>query len=172
MTDSRDSEQIIWLIGMMGSGKSTAGAALSERLGIPLVDTDDLVEQACGSTIPELWEREGEPGFRAREHDAVAEASRGSQVVATGGGVVMNDENIVIMRETGVVVFLDVTVPTLTTRVGLGGYRPLLTGGPDLELERIWAEREERYRNAAHHVVDGEGTPEEIADRVVKACGI
>lgn len=157
---------------MMGSGKSTVGGLLAERLDVPLIDTDELVEVDCGSTIPELWEREGEEGFRTREHRAIQTAAQGRNVVATGGGVVTDQRNVELMRESGQVVFLKVAVPELTTRVGVGGYRPLLAGGTEQELHRIWKEREVKYRAAAHHVVDGEGDPEEVADRVAQACDI
>ncbi len=172
VAESPTSDLIIWLIGMMGAGKTTVGRILGERLGIPLIDTDDLVERDCGSTIPELWEREGEGGFREREHEAVKDAATGSHIVATGGGVVMDDRNVAEMRRSGQVVFIEVQVPSLSTRVGHGYYRPLLAGGDDLELDRIWADREDRYRRAAHHVVDGEGSPEVVADRVEAVCAI
>lgn len=145
---------------------------MAERLGVPLLDTDELVEEDCGSSIPELWEREGEEGFRSREQSAIREAARSRHVVATGGGVVTDPSNVELMRESGQVVFLKVGVPELTTRVGVGGYRPLLAGGTERQLHRIWKEREKSYSAAAHHVVDGEGEPEEVADRVAEACGI
>lgn len=145
---------------------------MAERLGLSLIDIDALVEEDCGSSIPELWEREGEEGFRSREQKAIREAARGHHVVATGGGAVTDPSNVELMRGSGLVVFLKVGVPELTTRVGVGAYRPLLAGGTERQLHRIWKEREKSYRAAAHHVVDGEGEPEEVADRVAEACGI
>ena len=152
-----DGEQggTIWLVGMMGSGKTTVGRRLAEALGIEFHDTDAAVEEAAGCSIPELWERRGEDEFRRLEHEAVARVAGRRAVVATGGGVVLREDNVAEMRRTGQVVWLDAPSEVLAQRVGSGAGRPLLTGD-DVpgRIEDMLADRAERYRAAAHRVLD------------------
>ena len=97
----------VLLIGMMGCGKSTVGRLLAERMRLPLIDLDEEIARAAGKTIPEIFEQEGEAGFRARETAALERAlAREAGVIATGGGIVMRAENIRMMREKGFVVWL------------------------------------------------------------------
>ena len=97
----------VLLIGMMGCGKSTVGRLLAERMHLPLIDLDEEIARAAGKTIPEIFAQEGEAGFRARETAALERAlARGDGVIATGGGIVTRAENIRMMREKGVVVWL------------------------------------------------------------------
>ncbi|MGI8575670.1 MAG: shikimate kinase, partial [Egibacteraceae bacterium] len=97
------------LVGMMGSGKTAVGRLLAERLERAFVDLDEEIASAAGCPVVELFEREGENGFRAREAEAVAAvAARTGQVVATGGGVVLDPANIAALRASGAVVWLDV----------------------------------------------------------------
>lgn len=97
------------LIGMMCSGKSSAGRELAKRLDAALIDTDDEIESAAGMAIPEIWEREGESGFRLREVTAllaVREVGANGVVVATGGGILMAEHSASLVREIGRVVYL------------------------------------------------------------------
>ena len=89
----------VWLIGMMGSGKSTVGRLVADRLGRPFYDTDELIEQAGDASIPEIFAEEGESGFRERERWTVEDvASRPPGIVATGGGIILDPANIKTMR--------------------------------------------------------------------------
>ena len=104
----RLSGRSLYLVGMMGSGKTSTGRPLAERLGYGFVDADAVVEQAAGCTIPDIFENEGEPGFRALESQVLnAISQRHSLVVATGGGVVTRPENWGLLHS-GIVVWLDV----------------------------------------------------------------
>src|SRR5215510_3732526 len=95
------------LIGFMGSGKSAVGRALAERIGYRLFDTDAMVEQHAGRTIAEIWDVEGEDGFRSREHEAVLHACAGTgRVIACGGGAVLNIRNYGVLKGAGTVVYL------------------------------------------------------------------
>ena len=158
---------IVYLVGMPGSGKSTVGAELAGRLGVPFIDLDVEIEGADGRGITEIFAAEGEAGFRAREARALQAASaHDPAVIACGGGVVLEPANRITLRNTGTCVFLDVPLEVLETRVSPDADRPLIRSKGD--LERLLGEREPLYREFAAHVVDGSGDPGEVADAVVE----
>lgn len=162
----------IVLIGMMGAGKTVVGRLIAGRLARRFVDTDALVESEAGRLIAELFEAEGERGFRRREAAAVrrAAALRG-QVLAVGGGAVVDPDNVTHLRATGDLVLLDADPAVLADRVGAGEDRPLLGGhhaDHAARLADLRAERDHAYRTARAHVVDTTGrSPEEVADAVL-----
>jgi shikimate kinase len=158
---------IVYLVGMPGSGKSTVGAELAGRLGVPFVDLDVEIERRAGRSITEIFEAEGEAGFRALEAKELLDAStHDPAVIACGGGVVLEPANRITLRNTGTCVFLDVPLDVLTSRVRPDADRPLIRAAGD--LERILTEREHLYREFAAHVVDGAGDPSEVADAIVE----
>ena len=119
----------VWLIGMMGSGKTTVGRLLAQRAERPFYDTDELVSLAEDASIPEIFAKEGESGFRAREASIVEDvASREPGIVATGGGVVVDPTNVATMQRSGIVVYLAADVDDLRRRLGADDDRPLLAG--------------------------------------------
>lgn len=160
----------IWLIGMMGSGKTTVAPLVASRLGWGVLDTDDEISAASGCPIPELLRRDP-AAFRAAEGAVVAAAAAAPEdlVVACGGGVVLALASVEVMRATGMVVLLDAPVAVLAGRVGTGDGRPLLDGEGAAGLEAILEDRIERYRGAAHAVVPAGGAAEEVAEAVVAA---
>ena len=159
----------VWLIGMMGSGKSTVGKMLSEHRGVGHVDIDTLVENESGLTISELFDTRGESSFREKESAAVSSiTSRDDVIVSTGGGVVLDPSNVAHMRATGVVVLLNASVPSLQARVGGGTDRPLLRGSGD-RLKSMWDERAPIYEAAAHYVVDADQDAVDVVG-VVAGC--
>jgi len=153
----------IVLIGFMGAGKTAVGRALSERLGMQLFDTDRMVEESAGRRIAELWDLEGEEGFRAREHDAVLQACASSgHVIACGGGAVLEIRNYGILKGAGTVVYLRAPATVLRERVGIALDRPLLR--EEGAFDKLLAERQPAYESAADVIVDTDGrTPEEVA---------
>lgn len=162
---------MLWLVGLMGAGKSTVGPLVAERLGLPFVDTDDLVERRSGRRIPDLF-TDGGDAFRALECDAIAEVAAGATaVVATGGGAVLDEANRIVMRRTGIVVWLRASAATLAARVGDGGGRPLLSGrDPLAHLGALAADRREAYEAAAHEIIDVDGRDvQEVTEEVVTA---
>lgn len=157
----------LWLIGMMGAGKSVAGKALAARLDIEFVDTDVLVVETAGSSLPVIWETLGEEYFRRLERDAVEQAADLPRaVVATGGGVVLHEPSVTMMRRTGTVVWLDATPDTLALRIGILEGRPLLASSDRRgRLAQLADARRPLYEAAAHRRVDTEGrTVSEVVD--------
>ncbi len=159
----------LWLIGMMGAGKSASGRRVAEKLGLTFVDLDDDVEASAGMSVPEIFSEKGENTFRALEHAAVAARAGSACVVACGGGVVLDEGNRSAMRESGMVVWLDAPDEVLASRVGSGAGRPLLGGDPIRRLEEVSAGRRHLYEETAHIRVDATGTIEQVAAGVEAA---
>jgi shikimate kinase len=165
----------IVLVGIMAVGKSTVGRLLADRLQRPFVDTDELVARRAGSSIAELFARFGERRFRALEAEQIrhAAALRG-QVLAVGGGALLDPGNVTQLRGTGDLVMLDADPTELAARVAAedeGVSRPLLAGARDPEevLAELRLRRDATYVAAASHVIDTTGrTPEEVAERVLE----
>jgi len=160
------------LVGLMGAGKTTVGEECARRLGRPFVDTDDLVVAAAGRSVAELWEVEGEAGFRAREQAAIADvcASPTPLVVACGGGAVLDPENRRVLRAAGCVVWLDAPADELAGRLVCDGTRPLLAGADRAAtLTRLGRQRADAYAAVAHARVDtGQRSVAEVAGTVLE----
>ena len=160
----------IYLIGMMGSGKTSTGRPLAERLGYGFVDADAVIEQAAGCSIAEMFQRDGEPEFRALEKQVLNSISqRHSLVVATGGGVVTQRENWGVLHS-GIVIWLDVAQEQLLKRLQADTtVRPLLqTVDPEAALNELLAERKALYAEADLTVVINDEPPEAVADGIVQ----
>ena len=160
----------LYLIGMMGCGKSSTGRPLAERLGYGFVDADAVIEQAAGCSIPEIFERDGEAGFRALESQVLnAIGQRHSLVVATGGGVVTQQENWGLLHS-GIVVWLDVVPEQLMQRLRADStVRPLLqTDDPDAALNALLNRRRPLYAEADLTVVIDQETPDAVADGILQ----
>jgi shikimate kinase len=158
---------IVYLVGMPGSGKSTVGRELAGRYGTPFIDLDARIESGAGQDVSAIFAERGEGAFRALEARALLEASaEDPAVVACGGGVVLEPANRIVLRNTGIAVFLDVPLDQLRERVTPGADRPLIR--EDGDLERLLSEREPLYREFAAHVVDASGPPGEVADAIVE----
>lgn len=161
----------IFLVGPMGSGKSTVARAVADRLGWPWLDLDSEVQARAGRAIPEIFAEEGERGFRDREERALEEvaARPTALVVATGGGVVLRQINRERMREVGRMVYLRADVDTLLERTQGDGNRPLLqVADPRAKLLALQAERDPLYREADRTEDTAGLSPEAIADRLAE----
>lgn len=156
------------LIGFMGSGKSSVGRELARRFGAPFVDVDERIESAAGSSIRDLFAREGEPAFREREKAALREAlSVKGCVIATGGGAFSDEENRALLRSYAPVVYLEAAVGTLLARLAGDLGRPLLRGGDREEVVReLLSRRIPGYRTADLTVRTDGRTVEEVAGQV------
>ena len=160
----------LYLVGMMGSGKSSTGRPLAEKLGYGFVDSDSVIEQLAGCSIPEIFQRDGEAGFRALETQVLSAISeRHSLVVATGGGVVTRSENWGVMHQ-GIVIWLDVEREQLLKRLEADSTpRPLLQeADPAQALDRILNARRPQYSEADLTVVIAEETPDVVADGILQ----
>lgn len=162
------------LVGLMGAGKTSVGEVCAQRLERPFVDTDELIETLTGASVPELFATIGEAGFRDRERDAIADAcaAPAAQVIACGGGAVLDAENRRRLRETGFVVWLRGAPEVLAARVQRDTpVRPLLASqGAAPTLERLAVTRSAAYEAAAHTAVDTDDrTIDEVADAVLEA---
>ena len=156
------------LVGFMGSGKSSVGRELARRFRAQFVDVDERIESAAGCRIRDLFGREGEPAFRAREKAALREAlSVKGCVVATGGGAFADEENRVLLRSYAPVVYLEAAVETLLERLAGDLGRPLLRGGDREEVVReLLSRREPGYRTADVTVRTDGRTVEDVAGQV------
>ena len=160
----------LYLVGMMGSGKTSTGRPLAERLGYGFVDADAVIEQVAGCTISEIFERDGEEEFRSLETQVMRSISeRHSLVVATGGGVVTRTENWGMMHQ-GIVIWLDVERRQLLQRLQNDStQRPLLmTGDPAETLDEILKQRRPLYDEADLTVVIESESADVVADGIIQ----
>lgn len=164
----------IVLTGFMGSGKSAVGSELARMTGYRLVDVDHRVERSEGMSISDIFKDRGEPAFRDAEAREVAGLGAGrNQIISTGGGVVLREDNMSTLKEGGIVVCLTSTPETAYERTRRSTHRPLLkTEDPLARIRRMMREREPYYLKYADVMVDTEGkSPYEIASEILEAVG-
>lgn len=151
----------IFLVGPMGSGKTTLGRRIAPALGLDFIDLDEELEKRCGVEVAVIFEIEGEPGFREREHALLAEVAAGrGQVIATGGGSVLREDNRALLRSGGLVVWLNASVAQQLKRLERDKRRPLLAA-PDrrARLTRMAEQRDPIYAEVADLVFDSKNLP-------------
>lgn len=154
--DKQFGKQNVYLVGLMGAGKTTIGRSLARRLERAFIDSDREIEARTGVTIPTIFEIEGEEGFRKREAQVIADlVCLSEQVVATGGGAILRQENRECLRQSGFVVYISVPPQTLWERTRRDRNRPLLqVKDPLLRLKELYVQRDPLYRDVAHLVID------------------
>ncbi len=160
----------IFLVGLMGAGKSTVGRLLARRLSKRFVDTDHEIEKRNGVTIPVIFEIEGEDGFRRREQEVLTDlAQEQGLVLSTGGGIVLRPENREALRNHGFVVYLNARPELLAERTKHDRSRPLLNvEDPLSRLRQLYAVRDPLYRDVAHAVVEtGRGAPQQVVQAIL-----
>lgn len=160
----------LYLVGMMGCGKSTTGRALAKQLGYGFIDTDDLITQLTGKAITDIFAESGEAHFRQVESKVLSEvAAHTKLVVATGGGIVLEKKNWSFLRH-GLVVWLDVEAEQLWQRLQADQSRPLLQKpNPQQVLEVLLTQRRPLYRQAdAHILLKPNQTVESVCESVVQ----
>ena len=162
----------VFLIGMMGSGKTTTARELAKLTGFQAKDLDALIVERAGKTINEIFSEDGEAAFRELEKevlkDTVASNQKTGSIFGTSGGIVLAHENIRLMRDNGALVYLKTSFPVLWERVKNSKDRPLLRAGdPQAALRAIFMERTPLYESAAgHSVVTDYKTPREVAREI------
>lgn len=158
----------IYLTGMMGSGKSVTGKRLAAKLGYGFVDLDEMVEKKSGKSISQIFSEKGEEAFRDLESLVLKEASKSElKVVATGGGVILRQRNVELMKVTGKIIFLETSPEILWQRVKDKKDRPLLKGQPKETLMEIYAYRQPVYEGGCDFKVLTDGkTAGAVADEI------
>ncbi|MCK5869295.1 shikimate kinase [Methylococcaceae bacterium HT1] len=146
----------IYLIGLMGAGKTTVGRLLAKSLAVPFYDSDKAIEDITGVDIATIFEFEGEKGFRVRENKMINELTELEDIVlATGGGVILNADNRQRLQENGFVVYLQCSVDRILDRTSRNTQRPLLNvDSPREKIQSILDERESLYLSCADFVID------------------
>ena len=162
----------IVLVGMMGAGKTAVGTALARQLGVEFKDSDEEIVRAASRSIAEIFERDGEPFFRARETEVISRLLRGTPcVLSTGGGAFLSETNRKLVHDVGVSVWLRADLELLWQRVRHKTTRPLLrTPNPRETLRELYEKRQPLYAQADIVVESAaERSVEEMASRVVEA---
>jgi len=161
----------IALFGFMGVGKSRVGRILAERLSLSFTDLDEEIEKRAGKPIPAIFEEVGEAGFRQFESVVSKEVSqRDGQVIACGGGTVLNSENLRNLRDNSIMILLTADPQTILKRISEdSSSRPLLKSSNKLErIDNLFSARQSQYLKAANLVIDtSHQTPEQVAEDVL-----
>ncbi|MFZ6725256.1 bifunctional shikimate kinase/3-dehydroquinate synthase AroKB [Undibacterium sp. MH2W] len=146
----------IFLVGLMGSGKTTVGRALARKLNKRFIDSDHEIEARTGVSIPVIFEIEGEVSFRQREADVIRDLTAQNDIVlATGGGAILNPDSLRYLHERGTVIYLRAGISSILQRTKNDKNRPLLrTADPRKKLEELEAQRHPLYQKAAHLVIE------------------
>lgn len=161
----------VFLVGMMGAGKTTVGRHLARALGWPFIDSDREIEARSGATIATIFEVEGEAAFREREAAAIDELTqRAPLVLATGGGAILREDSRARLHGRGLVIYLRASADEIQRRTARDRARPLLqTADPRARIEALLAAREPLYEAAAHLRFDSAaGNPRRLAQRIVE----
>lgn len=161
----------VFLVGMMGSGKSTVGRLLAHQLGYRFYDSDIVIERVAGKTIKQMFADDGEESFRQLESQVLSELSAQiKSIIATGGGIVMRQLNWSYLHH-GLVIWLDAPVDVLIDRLREDTNRPLLQQeNPAQTLKNILDQRRNLYAEADLHIrISAEDTPEQIVSRIITA---
>ena len=171
-TESINLRKPVVLVGLMGAGKSAVGRRLAARLDIPFIDADAEIEKAAGSTISEIFERDGEEAFRDGERRVIARLldSEPVHVLATGGGAFMDPETRKLIKEKGISLWLRADLEVLFERVSRRSHRPLLkTADPKGTLAALMEKRYPVYAEADITVESGDGPIGAMVDKVLAA---
>lgn len=164
----------IIIAGFMGTGKSTVGMALAEKLGLEFLDTDVLIEERVGTTVPEIFKKHGEPFFRNVESQIVEEVSREQgKVISIGGGTLQLPDNLQNLQKESIIVLLTASIDEIIRRISEHQHRPLLANKTNLreEMEKLLMQRQSNY-DKANFKIDTtnllvEGVVKEIIDVLI-----
>ena len=157
----------IYLIGMMGSGKSTVGKTLSEKMHKPFIDLDSEIEKGTGKNISEIFDTDGEEQFRKMETKQLKQYSE--SIVACGGGIILKDENREFINENGATILLTASMEELSHRLSDSNNRPLLADdNTEKALTKLWLERQLHYLNTADFTIETDGeNPKQLTEEIL-----
>jgi len=159
----------IYLIGMMGSGKSTIGKLLAQNLQMNFIDLDDAIETNAKKTVADLFEQDAVSHFRKLESEALVNTRQKNSVIACGGGIILDKLNRNQLQSSGKVVYLQASISQLVKRLKSKNDRPLLNGKQiEDELNHIWNERKKLYEETAHMIINvDKQKPEQITKHII-----
>ena len=161
----------LFIIGMMGSWKSTVGSKLADNLNMEFIDTDDAIEEVTAMKISDIFSEFGEDRFREMETAFFTEkAKQTGTVFSTGGGIVLGIENRQALQNNGTTFFLNASTKTLADRIHKVTKRPLLTDSENvqLKLEQIWKERKSFYKDSAHYTIETDDlNPTQVLNEII-----
>ena len=162
-----NSNKNLVFLGMMGSGKSSIGNLVSEKLDLPFIDVDSLIVENTGMDISEIFEIDGEEQFRKMETKQLKQYSE--SIVACGGGIVLKDENREFINENGFTILLTASMEELSHRLSDSGNRPLLADDNTEEaLTKLWLERQLHYLNTADFTIETDGkNSEQLTEEIL-----
>ena len=161
----------IFIVGPMGSGKSTVGKIISSELFLNFFDTDEEIETRTGASIDWIFDLEGEEGFRKRESNILEEmVQQNSSVLSTGGGIILSESNRELLSSRGTVFYLATPIKVQLERTSKDKDRPLLKNGdPGKILEELHVARESLYEEVADYIVNTEGkSSQEVSTEIIK----
>jgi shikimate kinase len=163
--------QNIALIGFMAVGKSAIGRNLAKKLRRRFVDLDRLIERTEGSKVSDIFAQKGEAYFRQLEKRTLLQVLEGeNQVIATGGGVVVDDENLNLLQERTLLIGLTANLDTLLARTGVGNQRPLLQGSNRREkVQELLRQREARYAQAGLMIDTSEMSIDQVVETIIRS---
>ncbi len=161
----------LYLVGFMGTGKTTVGRAVAAKLGFRVLDSDHEIERLQGKTIPAIFAQSGEPAFRVMEREFIERGHPAEQtVVACGGGLVVQPGMLELLKSKGVVVCLHASIETIVARTGRQRNRPLLeVEDPEQRVRLLYAAREPIYRQSGTVILTDSRPLHDIAAHVIRA---
>ena len=165
----------IFIVGPMGSGKSTVGKIISDELFLNFFDTDDEIEARTGASIDWIFDLEGEDGFRKRESEMLNEmVKKNSIVLSTGGGIILLKSNRELLSSRGTVFYLSTPITKQVERTSKDKDRPLLkNGNPGEILSKLHDEREGFYKEVSDHIINtGDKSSQEVASEIIEVIKI
>ena len=161
----------LYLVGFMGTGKSTVGRAVAQKLGFHLVDSDHEIERQQNKSIPEIFESVGEPAFRVMEHEFIERGHPATRtVVSCGGGLVVQPGMLPLLKSKGVVVCLHASLETILDRTSRHQHRPLLTAeNPEVRIRTLYAAREPIYKQSGTVILTDARPLHDVVAHVMRA---
>ena len=159
----------IWLLGLSGSGKSTVGPLLAQKLSMPFIDTDERIVQAAKLSIPQIFAQGGEKEFRQWESQIITQLVKSpASVIACGGGVILDPQNRISLSQSGLRIYLQAELPTLSQRLASSSERPLLPADQILpKLTEQLATRKKWYEESEIQIPIGSESPNQICGRIL-----
>jgi shikimate kinase len=161
----------LYLVGFMGTGKTTVGRAVAHKLGFALLDSDHEIERLRGKTIPEIFANEGEPAFRAMEREFIEKGHPAERtVISCGGGLVVQPGMLALLKSKGVVVCLHASIETILARTARHHHRPLLeTENPEERIRTLFAAREPIYKQSGTVILTDSRSLHDIVGHVMRS---